>query len=82
MSVYRPGEPWYAYAFRQVCDKSLAVLAVTGFIMLFWYADKSEKQQDQFIRLIKEQQEFTQKMTAAVQELTHYIKNSNDSGRN
>lgn len=82
MCEYQPGEPWYSYVFRQVCEKSLAVLAVIGFIMLFWYADKADKQQEQFIRVIKEQQEFTHKMTLAVQELTHYIKTSNDSSRN
>lgn len=35
-------DTWYSYAFRQVCEKSWAVLAVAGFAVLWWYSEKAD----------------------------------------
>lgn len=37
-----PDDTWYSYAFRQVCEKSWAVLAVAGFVTLWWYSEKAD----------------------------------------
>lgn len=76
----KDSEPWVAYAMRYsvelVENHAGGVLAVLGFAMLWWYSEKVDKQQGQFIQLIKEQQEVTAKQTAAIQELAFYIKNN------
>lgn len=79
----REGEPLFAYYLRysvEMIEKHAGgVLAVLGFVLLWWYSEKVERKQEahqaQFIQLIKEQQEVTAKQTAAIQELTFYIKN-------
>lgn len=38
-------DTWYSYAFRQVCEKSWAVLAIAGFVVLFWYSEKVDSVQ-------------------------------------
>lgn len=79
MCEYRPGEPWYSYCFRQVCEKSQFVLAIAGFGMLWWYADKADIQQSKLIEIINASHKYQEAQTAAMQELTHYIKN--DKGK-
>lgn len=37
-----PEDTWYSYAFRQVCEKSWAVLAIAGFGVLWWYSEKAD----------------------------------------
>lgn len=74
----REGEPWVAYAFRysveMVESHAGGVLAVIGFVLLWWYSEKVDQQQERLVAIIKEQQEVTSKQTAAIQELTFYIK--------
>lgn len=75
----RDGEPLLAYYLRysveMVETHAGGVLAVLGFVMLWWYSERVDKQQAQFVQVIKEQQEVAAKQTAAIQELTFYIKN-------
>lgn len=79
----RDGEPLLAYYLRysvELVEKHAGgVLAVLGFVLLWWYSEKVERQQEQqqaqFIQLIKEQQAINAQQTAAIQELTFYIKN-------
>lgn len=74
----KEGEPWVAYAFRYAVEMveshASSVLAVLGLALLLWYADKVDEQQERLVTIIKEQQEVTAKQTAAIQELTFYIK--------
>ena len=74
----KEGEPWVAYALRysvELVEKHAGgVLAVLGFAMLWWYSEKVDQQQERLVTIIKEQQEVTAKQTAAIQELTFYIK--------
>lgn len=78
----KEGEPLFAYYLRysvELVEKHAGgVLAVIGFVMLWWYSEKMERQQEvqqtQFIQLIKEQQAINAQQTAAIQELTFYIK--------
>lgn len=44
-----PDDTWYSYLFRQVCEKSWAVLAVAGFVVLWWYSEKAEDVQQGII---------------------------------
>lgn len=84
MCERRPEDTWYSYVFRQVCEKSLAVLAVAGFIMLYWYSQKadeneekllarSEKSEQRLIEIIREAHSYQANMTQALQELTFSI---------
>lgn len=70
------------YSVEVVEKHAVAVLAMAGFVMLWWYSEKLERQQEvqqtQFIQLIKEQQSINAQQTAAIQELTFYIKNKQD----
>lgn len=74
----KDGEPWLAYAFRYAVElvesRAGGVLAVLGFALLLWYSERTDKQQEQFVQIIKDQQDVTAKQTAAIQELTFYIK--------
>lgn len=83
----KEGEPWVAYAFRYsvelVESHAGGVLAVLGFAMLWWYSERADKQQERFVAVIEKNHEFTAKQTAAIQELSIYIKEKlkNDIGR-
>ena len=74
----KDGEPWAAYAFRYSVELVEAhaggVLAVLGLALLLWYSEKADMQQERLVNIIKENQEFMAKQTAAIQELTIFIK--------
>ena len=74
----KEGEPWVAYALRYSVElvekRAGGVLAVLGFAMLWWYSEKADQQQNRLVTIIREQQDVTAKQTAAIQELTIYIK--------
>lgn len=82
----KEGEPLFAYYLRYSVElvemHAGGVLAVIGFVMLWWYSEKMERQQEvqqtQFIQLIKEQQAINAQQTSAIQELTFYIKNKQE----
>lgn len=48
MCKREPGEPWYSYAWRQVCEKPQMVLAVIGLVAAgFLYHDLRDLMQSQ-----------------------------------
>ncbi len=69
-----PEDTWYSYVFRQVCEKSWAVLAISGFAVLYWYAERADRNEERLIELIREDHKFQSDMTQAVQELTQAIR--------
>lgn len=79
------GEPWWSYAWRQVCENTWAVLSVAGFAVLAWYANKADEQQakmeammerneTKLLNVINEQHEINRQQVQALQELTFFIK--------
>lgn len=85
MCEYKQGEPWYSYAWRQICEKTQIVLAVSGFAVLAWYSHKADtfqagilsrasENQKNLIHLIKEAHQYQAAQTQAMQELTNEIK--------
>ena len=74
MCKWEPGEPWWSYAFRQLCEKSMAAFVVVAFGVLFWYADKAEKQQNALIELIHQSNQAQAATAEALHELIFYIK--------
>lgn len=74
----KDGEPLAAYCFRYFAEvvesHAGGVLALIGFVVLWWYSEKVDQQQARFDSIIEKNHEFTAKQTAAIQELTFYIK--------
>lgn len=68
-------DTWYSYAFRQVCEKSWAVLAIAGFAVLYWYADRAEENEQRLIELIRQSHQYQDAQTRAMTELVFTIKN-------
>lgn len=56
------GDTWYSYAFRQVCEKSWAVLAIAGFVVLWWYSGKMDLVQQGIIDRAAMNQEIVAKL--------------------
>lgn len=62
------------YSVEMVESHAGGVLAVIGFVLLWWYSEKVDQQQERLVAVIEKNHEFTAKQTAAIQELTIYIK--------
>lgn len=67
-------DTWYSYAFRQVCEKSWAVLAIAGFAVLYWYAGKAEENEKELIELIQQGHRYQEAQTKAMTELVYTIR--------
>lgn len=79
-----PEDTIYSYFFRQVCEKSWAVLAISGFAVLVWYSEKVESTQKGIIeraaanqatiaRLMQDTLEAQHEQTRAIIVLTNKI---------
>lgn len=67
-------DTWYSYTFRQVCEKSWAVLAIAGFAVLYWYAEKAEQNQQRLIQIINQSHQYQDAQTRAMNELVNVVK--------
>lgn len=74
MCKREPNDTWYSYAFRQVCEKSWAVLAIAGFAVLYWYAEKAEQNQQRLIQIINQSHQYQDAQTRAMNELVNVVK--------
>lgn len=75
MCKWEPGEPWWAFAWRQFCEKTLYVFAASGFITCYWFQHEFDKQKNDLIQIIKESHVYQGEQTRAMQELATLIKN-------
>lgn len=74
MCKREPNDTWYSYAFRQVCEKSWAVLAIAGFAVLYWYAEKAEQNEQRLISIINQAHQYQDAQTRAMNELINVVK--------
>lgn len=71
MCKREPGEPWYSYAWRQVCEKPQMVLAVIGLVAAgFLYHDLRNLMQSQTMTNLQIAKELRE-LNIRVQHLEH-----------